>query len=130
MDNLKYYSLIEFEPDQEEYFGINLAKDFPGLNKVVMGSQDYDAYDDCTKACLDILRAKQLVLNKDEVKYGIFFEKNQFNGNGNFEENEVVKIYVANSEQTVYNSILTARVFFVKKDLFSAFYFDAPSTLQ
>jgi hypothetical protein len=128
MDNLKYYSLIEFEPDQEEYFGINLAKDFPGLTKVIVGSENYDSYEDCTKTCLDRLKAKLEVLDKDEFK--IFFEKNQFNGSKNFEDNEVVKIYIANSKQTVYNSILTARVFFVRQDPFSAFYFDAPSTLQ
>lgn len=128
MENLKYYSLIEFEPDQEEYFGINLAKDFPSLTKVIVGSENYDSYEGCTKACIGCLNTKLDLLDKTEFK--IYFEKNQFNDSNRFEENEVVKIYIANSKLTVYNSILTARVFFVKQDLFSAFYFNAPSTLQ
>lgn len=128
MNNLKYYSMIEFEPDQEEYFGINLAKDFPGLNKVIVGSQDFASYEECTETCLNLLKDKLEKLDKSQFR--IYFEKNQFNGSSHFEQNEIVKIYIANSKQTVYNSILTARVFFIKSDPLAAFYFDAPSTLQ
>jgi len=130
MEDLKFYYLIEFTPDiGTEILGINLSKEFPGLNKVVSGSDDFNTYDLCTKACLELLQTKLESLNKSEDgKYKIFFEKNQFTSlDDSWEQNEVVKIYISDSLSTVYNSLFNARVFFRKESLFV---FDAPKTLQ
>jgi len=130
MEGLSFYYLVEFTPDvNQKLLGIDLKKDFPSLKQVISGSDDFHTYQGCTEHAVRFLQEKVELLNEGEQRYKIYFEKNQFDSTGDWEENEVVKIYVADSLQTVYNSLFKARVFFIKPvDLNS--YFEAPKTLQ
>lgn len=131
MDGLKYYSMFEFPKGHSSFPGINLAKDFPGIKQAIAGSEEFISYESCTNAALTFLKSKLAVLNAIEERYKIFFEKNQFDRVSNgFEQNEIVKIYIADSLDSVYNNVFKARVFFVKSIDDAASYFDAPSTLQ
>lgn len=132
MDGLKYYSMFEFPKGHTSFPGLNLEQDFPGMKQAIAGSEEFNDYQVCTIAALDFLKSKLAVLNATGERYKIFFEKNQFDNNttNGFEQNEVVKIYIADSMDTVYNSVFKARVFFVKSLDDAASYFDAPSTLQ
>lgn len=131
MDGLKYYSMFEFPKSNSSFPGLNLETDFPGMRQAIAGSAEYATYEACAKNAVDFLKAKLAVLNESEERYKIFFEKNQFNETSNgFEQNEIVKIYIADSLDTVYNSLFKARIFFVKSLDDAASYFDAPTTLQ
>ena len=135
MTVLKYYYLVEFTPQVESKFpGLNLTKDFPGLTQAVAGSDEFNTYEACTNHAVDFLKTKIDILNSEENKYKIFFEKNQFDKTlpaaGEWEANEVVKIYIADSKQSVYNSIFKVRVCFINSVDALSFYMEAPSTLQ
>lgn len=135
MNGLKFYYLVEFTPQVDSKFpGLDLSKDFPGMSQAVAGSKEYASYELCTTACINFLKTKTEILNKEEDKYKTYFEKNQFENilpaSGEWEENEVVKIYIADSKQSVYNSVFLARVFFVNSFDSDSFYIEAPSTLQ
>jgi hypothetical protein len=131
MNGLEYYSMFETPKGNPSFPGLDLDKDFPGMTKAIAGSDKFKTYEACTIAAVDFLKSKLAVLNETEERYKIYFEKNQFEGKVNsFEENEIVKIYISDSLDTVYNSLFTARVFFVKSLDDAAFYFNAPSALQ
>jgi hypothetical protein len=132
MDGLKFYSMFDMPQGNKHFPGLDLEKDFPGMKQVVAGSIEYVTYEACTSAAVQFLKSKLAVLNAKEERYKIFFEKNQFDPQfgGDWSDNEIVKIYIADSLQTVYNSQFKARVFFVKDMTDLASYFDAPSTLQ
>lgn len=132
MDGLKFYSMFEMPKGNTHFPGLDLEKDFPGMVQAVAGSIEYHTYEACTTAAIQFLKSKLAVLNAHEERYKIFFEKNQFNSTqgGDWSENEIVKIYIADSLQTVYNSQFTSRVFFVKDLTDIASFFEAPTTLQ
>lgn len=135
MIKLKYYTL--FEPNHSLLNNpiFDISKDFPGLSKVVISSIDFDTYIDCVTSALNLLQEKNSVLNNIDKavgdRYKIYFEKNQFSGTDvGFEQTEVLKMYIADSLDEVYNSVFSARVFFSKSPEDAAFCFDAPSTIQ
>jgi hypothetical protein len=131
MDGLKFYYMIEFPTKNSSFPKLNLDEDFPGIRQAIAGSVEYKTYDTCTAGALKFLKSKLEVLNADDNQFTIFFEKNQFDDKQNdFEENEIVKIYIADSLQSIYNSVFQARVFFVKTHEDSASYFDSPRSLQ
>lgn len=131
MNGLKFYTMFEFPKGDSNFPGLDLEADFPGMKSAIAGSERFITYEACTSNALTFLKAKLAVLNATEERYKIFFEKNQFTDTyDDFERNEIVKIYIADSLETVYNSVFQARVFFVKSLEDAASYFDAPSTLQ
>lgn len=135
MNNLKFYYVVEFQPMVDSKFpGLDLSKDFPGLTQAVAGSPEFATYDLCTAAGVNFLKQKLALLNVEEESHKIFFEKNQFDYSlteiGKWEENEVVKIYIAGSKESVYNSVFLLRVFFTNPISENSFYIEAPSTLQ
>jgi len=132
MNGLEFYSLVEFTPDHNQHvLSIDLESDFPGLLQVVAGTDGFKTYDLATEHAITFLRQKIEDLKAEGQDYKLFFEKNQFRGEAqDFEPNEVVKIYIANSQQTIYNSLFKARIFFVPPVDPFASYFATPTTLQ
>jgi hypothetical protein len=133
MDGLKFYYLTNFPYDNAKFPNMSLSNDFSGINQAIVNSLEYSSYQQCAQHCVDFLKSKLNILNSDsETKYKIFFEKNQFDSKelafSNFESTEVVKIYIADSTQTIYNSVFKARIFFIKD--IDASYLDAVTTLQ
>ena len=134
MDNLNFYYLIEFTPQVNSIFpGLDL-NEFPGMTQAVAGSDEFETYDLAAEAAVAFLKSKLAVLNENDSDHKIFFEKNQFDktlpSKGEWEENEVVQIYIADSKLTEYNSLFKARVFFVNTEVDDTYIFDAPTTLQ
>jgi hypothetical protein len=128
---IKFYYILEFEAALPQFPQLNLSNAFPGFSQAVCGSKEFDEYEKCIHDCVDFMKAKLAVLNKDSETYKIYWVKNQFNElDPNWESTELVKIYIANSSQDVYNGSFRARVFFSKEEVQRAFYFDAPTTLQ
>ena len=131
MNGLKFYSMFEFPKNNEHFPHLNWDSEFPGMKQAIAGSIEYETYEACTTDAVKFLKEKLAVLNATEERYKIFFEKNQFNDTQpGWELNEVVKIYIADSLETVYNNVFQARVYFVKSLDDAASYFDAPTTLQ
>jgi len=131
MNGLKFYSMFEFPKNNEHFPQLAWDTEFPGIKQAIAGSAEYQTYEACTEAAIKFLKQKLAVLNATEERYKIYFEKNQFNDTqSSFEQNEVVKIYIADSLETVYNNVFQARVYFVKSLDDAASYFDAPTTLQ
>jgi hypothetical protein len=133
MDGLKFYYLTNFPYDNVKFPNMSLSNDFPGINQAIANSKEYSTYKQCAQHCVDFLKGKLEILNAGtDIKYKIFFEKNQFDSEelsfSKFEPTEVVKIYIADSTQSIYNSVFKARIFFTKD--IDASYFDAVTTLQ
>lgn len=131
MDGLKFYSMFEFPKNNEHFPHLNWDAEFPGMKQAIAGSIEYQTYEACTADAVKFLKEKLATLNATEERYKIFFEKNQFTDTQpGWEMNEVVKIYIADSLETVYNNVFQARVYFVKSLDDAASYFDAPTSLQ
>ena len=139
MDGLNYYYMIEFPLDNTVFPKIRADNFESGMTRGIAGSDEYETYEEAAKSALAFLKLKLAKLNVDGDRYKIFFEKNQFDDEDkpksiaekyNWEENEIIKIYIADSKQTVYNSIFKVRIFFINAKKEAAFYFDAHPTLQ
>lgn len=130
MEGLNFYYTLEYNDlTQISDFSLN---EFSSIVCVMSGSRTYKDYDQCSRHIIKVLTAKQQELNALEGldRYSIFFEKNQFNTIEGWTENEVIKLYVADSLETTYNSLIKARVYFVPNEQDAAFIFEAPATLQ
>lgn len=90
-----------------------------------MGSGNFPTYEECAKHALDFINVK---LKKLGSEFKIYFSKNQFSNdftdtssfNPDFDETEIIKLYLATNTQDLTDALLITKIYFEKQDYFNS----------
>lgn len=132
MKDVNFYYTMTVGLKEQKLLGSNVLFSDDDILSAMISSKEYATYEACSEDAVSLLMSK---FNSVSAKgsFKLLFEKNQFENekvSNEWQNSEIVKIYMSDLTDEEYNKLFEIRIFFVPAKVGNAFYMDAPITLQ